>query len=282
MTYLLIAAALLLFLAVGLVINTWVRPVAKDETAGVKLELLVSPLLSLTVVLLSFVLVQVFISFKTAKDAAALEATRVSYEYDLAGYYPTAIAQQFRAQVTCYVRSVAYLEWPELGGGDFSAPTTTYWDRGVDRTLMGIPAAVGDGQPYAALLAADKERGDQRRLRLAQARPAVPVEISALLLLVSGIAVLSISTFTLRTVSRRTQVGALLVLTAVLGGVQVAILDLDSHYDGSITMLNTDFVMVEEQLTQRFKADHPGQSLPCAADGAPTDPAAVAAIARQG
>ena len=60
MLFLITALILATALTIGLIANHFVRPFAKTEVQGVKLELLVSPLLTLTVLLLSFVLVQAF------------------------------------------------------------------------------------------------------------------------------------------------------------------------------------------------------------------------------
>ena len=75
----------------GLVANHWVRPFATSEVQGVKLELLVSPLLTLSVLLLAFLLVQVFASYKTVRDASSEEAGKVLAEFDIAGYLPTGV-----------------------------------------------------------------------------------------------------------------------------------------------------------------------------------------------
>jgi hypothetical protein len=86
---------------------------------------------------------------------------------------------------------------------------------------------VDNGQPYGTLLTADKERADERRLRVVQARAALPREVELLLLGTSAVAVLGIATFTLPYVSRRTQIGALSVLAVVLALVLLVIADLD-------------------------------------------------------
>ena len=69
MLFLITALILATALTVGLIANHFVRPFAKTEVQGVKLELLVSPLLTLTVLLLSFVLVQAFSSYNRVRVA---------------------------------------------------------------------------------------------------------------------------------------------------------------------------------------------------------------------
>ena len=170
---LIIVVVLAGFLAVGLLANRWVRPFAKSEVQGVKLELLVSPLLTLTVLLLAFMLVQVFAGYKASRDAAALEAGRVVFESELAGYYEDPVAQPMQANLICYARSVAYQEWPALATEPLPEPNTSAWAARLDTDLAKL-RVIDNGQPYGTLLTADKERTDGRRLRITQARPAVP------------------------------------------------------------------------------------------------------------
>jgi hypothetical protein len=266
----LIVGVLAAVLVVGLVANRWVRPFAKNEVQGVKLELLISPLLTLTVLLLTFVLVQVFTGYRASKDAAALEAGRAAYMFEIAGYYDDDVAQPMQESLVCYARAVAYQEWDDLAkdpprfnqiAGD--------WGSSLDTPLAALRTEA-DGQPYGALLGADKERADARRLRFVQARPALPTEVSLLLLGTSALAIGAIAAFTLPYVSRRTQIGALIVLTMVLGAVQLTIVDMDAKYTGFIEVDNRDFVLTDELLTERFEQRYPDQQLPCDAVGSPT------------
>jgi hypothetical protein len=103
-----------------------------------------------------------------------------------------------------------------------------------------------------------------------QARPALPTEVSLLLLGTSALAIGVIAAFTLPYVSRRTQIGALIVLTVVLGAVQLTIVDMDAKYTGFIEVDNRDFVLTDQVLTERFEQRYAGQQLPCDAVGSPT------------
>jgi hypothetical protein len=96
-----------------------------------------------------------------------------------------------------------------------------------------------------------------------------PTELSVLLIGTSALAVLAIATFTLPYITRRTQIGALAILAAVLGLVLVVIADLDGKYDGLIRVENEDFVIVEELMSPRYESRYPGQPLPCDTEGLP-------------
>lgn len=56
----------------------------------------------MTVLLLAFVLVQVFASFKASRDASALEAGRTATVFDLIDYYDDEDAQPVQASLNCY------------------------------------------------------------------------------------------------------------------------------------------------------------------------------------
>ena len=54
-----------------------------------------------------------------------------------------------------------------------------------------------NGQPYGTILGAETERADGRRLRIVQARPAVPAPPQVMLVGTSAVAVFGIAAFTL-------------------------------------------------------------------------------------
>ncbi len=253
----------------GMWANTRVRPFAKSEVQGVKLELLISPLLMLTVLLLAFVLVQVFAGFKASKDAAGVEAGRVIHEFELSGYYDDDVALPMQEALVCYARAVTHHEWPLLAGDPQLDPTTTRWGEQLDGPLASL-RITANGQPYGTLLTTDKERAEGRRLRLVQAEPAVPEAIQLLLLAISATAILGIAAFTLPYVARRVQLGALIALTLSLGLVQAVIIDMDNKYDGIIQVHPTELELADSLMTPRFEARFPSTPLPCDVTGLPT------------
>jgi hypothetical protein len=194
---------------------------------------------------------------------------RVLFEYDLADYYDDEFAQPMQESLMCYGRAVAYQEWRSLDDDPDPNPVATQWARGMDEPLAAL-RTFDNGQPYGTLLTADKERADGRRLRVVQARPALPREVELLLLGTSAVAVLGIAAFTLPYVSRRTQIGALGVLAAVLAVVLVVIADIDRKYDGLIQIENEDILIADELLSPRYAERFPDQRLPCDESGLPT------------
>ncbi len=255
---------LAIFLALGIAANAWVRPFAKTEVQGVKLELLVSPLLTLTALLLAFFLVQVFSSYQRARLSAGDEAGRVIAEYRLFGYLPDQYALRGQAALLCYARAVAELEWPALRDELKVAPEPSYWVDRLGEVLREL-AEVRNGQPYGTLVATDRDRVDARRRRVLENRPALPKPLFWLMLGVSAVAVLSIATFTLPYVRRRVQIGALTLLTLVFAAVQIAILEIDGKFDGVIRLEPEEMRLAARLMEEKLH----GLAPPCDAEGRP-------------
>jgi hypothetical protein len=260
--------ALVLALVVGIVANRWVRPFAKTEVQGVKLELLVAPMLTLTVLLLSFLLVQVFVSYVKVRTSAATEAGKVALEYDTFGYFDRRYAFPGQTALVCYARATVNLEWPDLEEQAVFTSDVDRWGEQLDPVFTRLAAERSD-QPYGFLLSLDKDRLDARRLRVAEARPAVPVALGVLLLVVSAAAVGMIAAFTLPYVSRRIQIGALIALALALGAMQWAIAEIDEKFAGVIAVEPIYMRDVAERVTTKWTNSYPNASLPCDAEGRP-------------
>lgn len=263
-TVLVLASALM----VGLLLNGKVRPFAHSEVQGVKLELLISPLLTLTALLLAFVLVQSFSSFNRAKLSAGDEAGRVVAEFRLFGYLDDEHTPVAQSALVCYARAVTELEWPMLRGQLAASPEVFHWG-GQLATILTRLAAERPSQPYGNIVATDRDRGDARRRRIAESRPAVPEPVTWLMLAVSAIAVLSIATFTLPYVARRVQTGALALMTLVFAGMQIGIMEIDSKYDGWIRVQPDEMRFISDLMETNLSRRYPGIELPCDAQGRP-------------
>lgn len=238
-----------LALLVGLAANQRMRPFAQSEVQGVKLELLVSPLLTLTALLLAFVLVQVFSGYTRARLSAGDEAGRVIGEFKLFGLLPDEYADPAQSALICYARAVSELEWPQLREKMKVADEPLQWAFQADDVMKEL-AEVRSAQPFGTIVATNRDRIDARRRRIMETRPAVPIEVTWLMLGVSAVAVLSITTFTLPNVARRVQIGALTLLTLVFAAVQIAIVDLDTKFHGPIRVEPVEMKLVAQLMTE--------------------------------
>ncbi|MFJ5712867.1 hypothetical protein [Streptomyces sp. NPDC093105] len=104
---LVIVVAVVALLA-GLAANRWLRPrlVGDDDDSGMGVKDLVGPLLTMTVLLLSFVLVTANSSYGKAEVASRGEARAVDQLVEAAEYAPAAQRSRIQADAVCYARAV--------------------------------------------------------------------------------------------------------------------------------------------------------------------------------
>ena len=260
---LVIAAIVGTALVAGLIANKYVRPFAKSEVQGVKLEALVGPIVSLTVLLIAFTLVTVFASFQRGQTAAADEARKVDNQFETAQYLKEPQRQEVLSATTCYALAVSTYEWEAMADGR-TASEVSPWTKAIRAGYADMVAA--DDVPsgvMSALLAADRDRAEARTKRLTEARPAVPNELKFLLVLSASLGILALGTFTLGYVSRRVQIGVLSILALVFVLFLSAISDMDRPYDGLIAAPPDDITRVAGELYEDYQEMYPEQALPC-------------------
>jgi uncharacterized membrane protein (DUF485 family) len=266
-----IAGIILTALIVGLIANHFVRPFAKTEVQGVKLETLTGPIVSVTVLLLAFTLVTVYQSFLRGQTAAAEEARKVDYQFEMAQLLTEPDRQLISSATTCYASAVANYEWTSMQQGR-TAPEVSPWTRQMRAGILSmtqrdeVPSSV-----MSALLTADRDRGESRSRRLTEAQPSVPIELKILLVITASFAVLVLATFTLGSVNRRVQIGVLTVLATVFIAFLAVITDLDRPYDGMVSVGPTDITRVAGDLREDYLEAYPAVPLPCDETGRKVD-----------
>lgn len=236
---------------------------------GVKLEALIGPIMSLTVLLLAFTLVNVYGSYQRAQQSAAEEARKVDFLYELGGYSPEPVGEDLRAAVACYAAAVAGFEWAAMEDGR-TARQVSPWTAAIREQIEALTGSEDSPGPVvSAVLAADKERGEARSRRLTEARPAVPKALFALLIGSAAVGIAALSTFTLGQVARRVQVGVLSVLALLLALFVGMVWDMDRPYDGVVAIEAVDMTRVAGDLRGDFVEDYPTRALPCDERGGP-------------
>ncbi|MEU7031973.1 hypothetical protein AB0A60_35405 [Streptomyces sp. NPDC046275] len=255
---LVIVIAVLALLA-GLAANRWLRPrlVGDDDDTGMGVKDLVGPLLTMTVLLLSFVLVTANGSFGKAEVASRGEAKALDQIVETAEYAPRAQRERIQADAVCYARAVREQEWPAMSDGKGSAaPSVWSTDfRKTFRTLEGKPA-------FGMLIAADNKRSDEREERLTQATASIPSAIMWFLLATLIITVTALGICLPRR-NNRGQILTLVVITALLTTALCIIRDVDRPFGGIIDVEPTAIAEAERQATRDFTANHPTSTLPC-------------------
>ena len=265
-----IAVVMAVALVAGLIANKYVRPFAKTEVQGVKLETLVGPIVSLTVLMLAFTLVTIYGSFLRAQTAASDEARKVDYQFEMAQYVKEPTRQTLMAGTACYALAVGNYEWDAMANGK-TAPEVSPWNGQLDAGYAQIVEA--DNVPSAVLsglLAADRDRGEARSRRLTEARPAVPTELKVILVLTATTGILILATFTLGSVNRRVQISVLTVRAGVFVVFLSTIIDMDRPYDGLVSTPPSDILRVAGDLVETYQVEYPNVPLPCDETGRST------------
>ncbi|MGW7064774.1 bestrophin-like domain [Streptomyces sp. NPDC054904] len=255
---LVIVVAALALLA-GLAANRWLRPrlLNEDDDTGMAVKDLVGPLLTLTVLLLAFVLVTANGSYGKAEVASRGEARAVDQLVESAEYAPAAQRAEIQADAVCYARAVRKQEWPAMADGHGS-PAPSVWSTDLRRVFREV-----EGKPvFGMLVAADNKRSEEREERLTQATASIPSAILWFLLATLVITVVALGVCLPRR-NNRGQVITLTIITALLTATLCIIRDVDRPFGGIIDVHPTAITEVERQATRDFTTNHPASDLPC-------------------
>ncbi|KQX10654.1 hypothetical protein ASC82_23655 [Streptomyces sp. Root431] len=255
---LVIAVAVLALLA-GLAANHYLRPrlLSEDDDTGMAVKDLVGPLLTLTVLLLAFVLVTANGSYGKAEVASRGEARALDQLVETAEYAPEAERAKIQAAAVCYARAVRTQEWPAMADGEASR-VPSVWSTDFRRTFRDL-----EGKPvFGMLIAADNKRSDEREERLTQATASIPSAILWFLLATLAITVVALGTCIPRR-NNRGQLITLVVITALLTATLCIIRDVDRPFGGIINVEPTAIAEAERQATRDFVVNHPATELPC-------------------
>ncbi|MER7922914.1 hypothetical protein ABTY96_07205 [Streptomyces sp. NPDC096057] len=259
---LVIVVAVLALLA-GLAANRFLRPrlLSEDDDSGMAVKDLVGPLLTLTVLLLAFVLVTANGSYGKAEVSSRGEARALDQLVETAEYAPTAQRAEIQGAAVCYARAVRTQEWPAMADGHGSSAPSV-WSTSFRRTFRALEGK----SVFGMLVAADNKRSDEREERLTQATASIPSAILWFLLATLAITVIALGTCIPRR-NNRGQLITLVVITALLTTTLCIIRDVDRPFGGIINVTPTAIADAEHEATRDFTANHPTTELPCTANG---------------
>lgn len=253
-----IVVAVLALLA-GLAANRWLRPrlLKEDDDTGMAVKDLVGPLLTMTVLLLSFVLVTANGSYGKAEVASRGEARALDQLVETVEYAPAAQRARIQADAVCYARAVRSQEWPAMSDGRGS-PAPSVWSTDFRKTFRAL-----EGKPvFGMLIAADNKRSDEREERLTQATASIPSAIFWFLLATLIITVTALGICVPRR-NNRGQIITLVVITALLTTALCIIRDVDRPFGGIVNVEPTAIAEAERQAARDFTTNHPASDLPC-------------------
>ncbi|WP_330334743.1 hypothetical protein OHS33_36660 [Streptomyces sp. NBC_00536] len=255
----LVIVVAVLALLVGLAANRFLRPrlLNEDDDTGMAVKDLVGPLLTLTVLLLAFVLVTANGSYGKAEVSARGEARALDQLVETAEYAPAAERGRIQADAVCYARAVRTQEWPAMVDGKGSAAPSV-WSTDFRHTFRDL-----EGKPvFGMLIAADNKRSDEREERLTQATASIPSTIFWFLLATLAITVIALGICLPRR-NNRGQLLTLVVITALLTTTLCIIRDVDRPFNGLISVQPTAIAETERQAIRDYTVNHPASEVPC-------------------
>jgi hypothetical protein len=126
-------------------------------------------------VILAFVFLLTFQSFDRARTSASAEADAMLSLFHIADVFPEQEKNTLQADLICYGRSVAHIEWKTLAHNEQSSVTRD-WALALDHHFND-GSGTGDARvaaAYGAWYAATADRQDGRQGRIDEAAPFVP------------------------------------------------------------------------------------------------------------
>lgn len=256
-------AIVVLALLGGVLANRFLRVrVLGEDAEATTVQGLISPLETLAVLLLAFVLVVAAESYSTAEAAAETEARVVDNLFEVAEYAPAAVTQRIQASAVCYARAISAVEWPELANGRASkAPSV--WS-GEFRAAF---KEMGSSDPsFELLVTADKERSEARSERLSEATPAIPSLMYWFMVVAIALTITAFA-FSLPRHRNGAEIITLAVLATLFTLSLLLIRDVDRPYDGVIAVDPAAMSFTEDDVTEDYVAAFGNGRLPCDEQG---------------
>ncbi|MBT2384452.1 DUF4239 domain-containing protein [Streptomyces sp. ISL-11] len=198
-----------------------------------------------------------------AEEAVRQEAQTLDHMYKAADFAPTAPRRRLQGDITCYVRAVRSAEWPAMADGHGS-PTPDAWASDFHTALLSMDVK---SAPLSQLISADQDRDQARQTRVAESTPAIPSPVYWLLLATLSVLVVLLG-LCLPTAKSITVTAALVVLTALLTCVLLAIRDVERPFSGIIQIKPTALTALEDNMSRHYTATYRHAQLPCTESGA--------------
>lgn len=240
----------------------------RGDFQGVKLEAFIGPVVTLTVFLAAFVVAQATQTFQRAGSQATSEATAVSMVYEHAGMLPDGRGQALQAATVCYARAVSSLEWPAMENG-ISAPEADHWAKQFNTEILGV--LDGPGPIVGQLVGLNRSQSEARQMRLYEAKPHLP-QLTIILMITSIIGViLLLCSLAIPDIRRRALLPIALAMAVLLGGTLYLVEQLEEPFSGVIRVKPSLMTSVQSNMSAGFEVLYPDASLPCDAQGRPTD-----------
>ena len=128
-------------------------------------------------VLLGFVVFLAFTSYDTARSGAESEALIVAQQVETAQFFPPATAAELTADLVCYARSVAEVQWERMEDGSIGESLNP-WAVELFRTVRALePASASEQSAYDRWLDQTSDREQARSDRIHGAAGVIPASL---------------------------------------------------------------------------------------------------------
>ncbi|MFJ6675792.1 DUF4239 domain-containing protein [Actinosynnema sp. NPDC091369] len=225
---------------------------------------LTSPMETLAVLLLAFVLVVAAESYGTADEAARAEAGVVDHFFEVSEFAPEPVARALQGATVCYARAVRAYEWPRMEEGRGTSPEPSVWST----RFRAVFKQLGAADPlFETLVNADERRAEARSERVAQSVPAIPEVLYWFMVVTLAVTVMAFG-FNLPARNRKVEVATLVVLTGLFTLCLLLIRDVDRPFTGVISVSSEAMRATEVDITEDYADLYDPDTLPCDETGA--------------
>jgi hypothetical protein len=139
-------------------------------------------------VLLGFVVFLAFSSYDSARAGAEAEARVVAQQVETAQLFPAEVSGELTAELVCYARSVAGVQWDRMEAGTIGEDDLNPWAVRLFETLQGVePDTVPEQAAYAKWLDERSAREEAREDRLHGAVGVIPAPLWVVLFFIAAL-----------------------------------------------------------------------------------------------
>ncbi len=211
-------------------------------------------------VLLAFVVVIVWESYKDAQEFSHREAAALLTIYRLAGGLPESVRHVLRQEVLAYTQSVADVEWPALAMGKAAPEGAGAYDRMFQAIVAVEPATDGQKVIYQSMLDSIVRVNEHRRERIISAEASLPTALWYTLVF-GGIVTIGFTYF-FGSPNLWAQSLQVAVLAAMMSMTLLLIAKMDYPFAGDVRVQPDAFIAAAEKMRDLGGAPAPGAGPP--------------------
>jgi hypothetical protein len=269
-----LAVAILIVMAttgIAIMAMLWVRRKAPDGSYfndGDRAAGVFGVLATGFAVLLGFVVFLAFTSYDAARAGAESEARIVAQQVETAQLFPPAVSGELTAELVCYARSVAGVQWDRMEAGTLGEDLNPWATKLFDTLQRADPQTPTEQAAYSKWLEERSAREEARSDRIHGAVGVIPSPLWLVLFFTSGLIFVYMLFFA--DSGERAQVQALLMGTVVAVIVSMLLLlqFLNNPFHDGIGGLRPDAMeRTLKVIDQELNATQRQMQLPCDASG---------------